>query len=99
MDASKLREVLTTALPADKIMELARVLGVVERESMIAVDELVNALVLTSRTPAGGRQADVLRAYVEATKPTRGEPVRGTFYARFNGGLEALLERLLPDSI
>jgi hypothetical protein len=99
MDASKLREVLLTALPPDKIMELARALGVVERESMIAIDELVNALVLTSRTPAGGRQADVLRAYVKATKPTRGEPVRGTFYARFNDEFESLLERLLRDSI
>ena len=96
MDAANLREVLLTALPPQKVMDLARELGVVERESVIELDELVNALVLTSRTPAGGRQADVLRAYVESTGV---EPVRGTFYARFNAELESLLERLLRDSM
>lgn len=96
MDAANLREVLLTALPPQKVMDLARELGVVERESVIELDQLVNALVLTSRTPAGGRQADVLRAYVESTGV---EPVRGTFYARFNAALESLLERLLRDSM
>lgn len=61
MDAAKLKEVLTTALPAERVMALARELGVVKRESVIELDELVNVLVLVSRTPAGGRQADVLR--------------------------------------
>jgi len=96
MDPANLREVLLTALPAEKVMTLARELGVVERESVIELDELVNALVLSSRTPAGGRQADVLRAYAQATGV---EPVRGTFYARFNTELESLLERLVRDSM
>jgi hypothetical protein len=68
----------------------------VQCESVIELDELVNALVLTSRTPSGGRQAGVLRAYVKAT---RVEPVRSAFYDRFTTQLEALLDRLLRDSL
>jgi hypothetical protein len=95
-DGAKLREVLRRALQPKRVMQLARELGVVERESVIEFDELVNALVLVSRTPAGGRQADVLRAYA---KSVGAEPVRGTFYARFNEGLETLMERLLRDTL
>lgn len=96
MDAEKLKTVLRTALPKEKVLGLGKELGAMTRQSLIELDELVNALVLTSRTPAGGRQADVLRAYVEATKV---EPVRASFYERFTTGLESLLERLLRDSL
>jgi hypothetical protein len=96
MDAAKLRDVLKAALPREKVLGLARELGAVQRQSVIELDELVNALVLSSRTPAGGRQADVLRAYVEATGI---EPVRSSFYDRFSKQFEALLERLLRDSL
>lgn len=96
MDPTTLREVLTTSLPRDKVIGLARELGVVERQSLIELDELVNALVLSSRTPAGGRQADVLRVYIENTDT---KPVRATFYARFTEEFEKLLERLLRDTL
>jgi hypothetical protein len=96
MDGAKLKAVLTAALPAARVRELGRELGVVERQSLVVLEELVNALVLTAGAPSGGRQADVLRTYVESTGT---HPVRGTFYARFNDRLEALLERLLQDSL
>ena len=96
MDANVFRNVLKTALPADKVVSMARALKVVERQSLIAIDQLVTALVLVARTPSGGRQADVLRAYVEATSD---KPVRGAFYARFNDELDQLMTRLLDDSL
>jgi len=96
MDGAKLQDVMRTALPGDKVVELAYELGVIERQSLIELDKLVNALVLVSRTPAGGRQADVMRAYVKASD---GDPVRGAFYRRFNDALERLLLRLLRDNL
>jgi hypothetical protein len=96
MDGARLRDVLRTGLQPDQVMGLARELGVVERESVIEIVELVNSLVLVSRTPAGGRQADVLRAYA---KTMGAQPVRGTFYARFNANLEKLLDRLLRNTL
>lgn len=96
MDPTKLAEVMRTALPREKVMAFARELKVVERESVIDIVELVNALVLTSRSPAGGRQADVLRAYIDATHV---KPARGAFYARFNTKLEQLFERLALESL
>jgi hypothetical protein len=96
MDGAKLREVMTTALPRDEVKALARALGVVERNSVIVLEELVNALVLSARTPGGGRQADVLRLYL---KNVEQKPVRGTFYERFNGGLEKLLFELLRRTV
>ena len=92
MDADKLRDIITAALPRETVLEFAREVGALRRESLIELDGLVNALVLTARTPSGGRQADVMRAYVKATGA---EPVRGAFYARFNSALEKLLEGLL----
>lgn len=96
MDTDKLRDVIRTALPRERVLEFAREVGALRRQSLIELDGLVNALVLTSRTPSGGRQADVMRAYIKATGT---EPVRGAFYLRFNDSLEALLERLLRDAL
>lgn len=96
MDAAKLRDVVRTALPREKVLGFAREVGALRRESLIELDGLVNALVLTARTPSGGRQADVMRAYVKATGTN---PVRGAFYARFNKSLESLLARLLNDAL
>ena len=96
MDADKLRDVMRTALPRVKVLAFARKVGAMQRQSLIELDGLVNALVLTARTPSGGRQADVMRAYMKATGT---EPVRGAFYLRFNEGLEALLEGLLRDAL
>lgn len=96
MTGAQLKEVLGTALPRDKVLDLARELKVVERESVVELDMLVNALVLSAQTPSGGRQADVLRAYCKASG---GDVERSTFYARFNTKLESLLERLLRDAM
>jgi hypothetical protein len=96
MDAAILKNVVRTALPPEKVLNFARELGALQRESVIELGWLVNSLVLTARTPSGGRQADVLRSYIQATGV---EPVRGTFYARFNSELELLLEALLADAL
>lgn len=96
MDADKLKDIMTAALPRETVLEFARKVGALRRESLIELDGLVNSLVLTARTPSGGRQADVMRAYVKATGA---EPVRGAFYARFNTALEKLLEGLLRRAL
>jgi hypothetical protein len=96
MNGQTLQKLLEAALPREKVLSFARTVGALKRESLIHLDSLVNALVLTARTPSGGRQADVLRAYIESTGVT---PVRGTFYARFNSAFEELMEALLKDGL
>ena len=97
MDTPELKKLLCEALPAEKIDRLADELGIVIRQSKIRLVELVMALVLTARTSAGGRQADALRHYREATGQK--QLARGAFYARFTSGLEKLLEELLSDAM
>ena len=97
MDTRELKKLLCEALPAEKIDRLADELGIVTRQSKIRLVELVMALVLTARTSAGGRQADALRHYREATGQK--QLARGAFYARFTGGLEKLLEELLSEAM
>lgn len=97
MDETWFEALVRQLLPVGKIEKLASELGVVERKSKIRLVELVMSLVLTARTSAGGRQADALRHYRDATNQKK--LARGAFYARFTKGLEELLWQLLSDAM
>ncbi len=97
MDATELSKLLCETLPAAKVEAKAREFGAMERESKIRLVEFVMALVLTARTAAGGRQADVIRMYRDVTGQDKLH--RGGFYARFNGALEKLLYELLSEAM
>ena len=97
MDATEFEALVREFLPAEKIEQLGAELGVIERRRRLRLVELVMSLVLTARTSAGGRQADALRHYREATGQEK--LVRGAFYARFTSGLEKLLHTLLSGAL
>jgi hypothetical protein len=97
MKEIELQDLLFATLPPDKIARLADELGVVERESKILITQFVISMILSARSPAGARQADAFRNYVEVTGQT--ELCRGAFYARFTEGLEKLLESLLSVAL
>jgi hypothetical protein len=97
MTTDEIKTLLEETLPADKINSLAQQIGVIDRQSKIRIAQLVCSLVLTSRAPAGARQADAMRSYRKVT----GQHAihRGTFYARFDVALEKLLEELLAEAM
>jgi hypothetical protein len=97
MKEIELQDLLFEMLPPDKIARLADELGVVERESKILITQFVISMILSARSPAGARQADAFRNYVETTRQHTLH--RGAYYARFTGGLEQLLESLLSDAL
>jgi len=81
---------------SERLEQLARDYGLVERQRALDVVGLVLSLILCGGTHEGGRQYDVLRTYIENGSKKIG---RGAFYAWFNDPLERLLQTLLDDAI
>lgn len=96
MTGEELRQCVSKVLPPDLLVELAKEYGFLQRERQLDVVQLVIALVLCGGTHEGGRQADVLRQYVDNGAPS---VVRGTFYQWFERPLERLLIELLARAI
>ena len=92
----ELRELLGTTLDPTMLGELAETYGVQQRERKLNVTELLIALILTGGTHEGGRQYDVLRAYL---KNTSTKVQRSAFYAWFTEPLERVLTVLLARAL
>jgi putative transposase len=89
ISGQEVREIFEGALPDELIQEMARATGFVQRERKRDVVRLVRAMVIAASTGYGGRQADVLRLYVENGGK---EVVRGGFYSWFGPALEKTME-------
>lgn len=96
MTGEELRELLRTTLDPTMLGELAETYGVQQRERKLNVTELLIALILTGGTHEGGRQYDVLRAYL---KNTSTKVQRSAFYAWFTDPLERVLTVLLARAL
>ena len=96
MDGEALQKHLSRILHVPDLLQMATEFGVVERDSQLDVAGFLIALVLCGGTHEGGRQRDVLRAYLEQGY---GRVERSAFYARFNAALEALLAALLHRAV
>ena len=96
MTGEELRELLGTTLDPTMLGELAETYGVQQRERKLNVTELLIALILTGGTHEGGRQYDVLRAYL---KNTSTKVQRSAFYAWFTEPLERVLTVLLARAL
>ena len=96
MTGAELMALFVRVFRADRVDELARRYGLVERQRALDVIGFVVSLILSGGTHDGGRQYDVLRTYLEngARRVTR-----GAFYSWFNEPLEGLLMTLLADAI
>jgi hypothetical protein len=91
MTGTELRSLLLKLLPDTLLGELAIATGLQRRQRKLDPRALVRTLVIASSTPAGGRQADLLRHYLEASGAAL---VRGSFYDRFSTPLELTLDGL-----
>jgi putative transposase len=89
MRGEDVRKIFESILPDAVLVELARAHKLQERERKLDVVRLVRAMVIAAATGYGGRQADVLRAYVQLGAE---DLVRGAFYARFGEALENVMK-------
>lgn len=81
LDGKEFEDIFKTLLPDDLIRGLSKRLGVVERERELDVVMFTRAMVIGGQSHEGGRQADMLRAYVVSTGT---EPARSGFYRKFD---------------
>jgi putative transposase len=89
MRGEDVRKIFESILPDAALGELARAHKLQERERKLDVIRLVRAMVIAAATGYGGRQADVLRAYLQLGAE---ELARGAFYARFGEALEKVMK-------
>lgn len=89
LSGQDVREIFESALPDEAIRDLAKATGFVQRERKRDVVRLIRAMVIAASTGYGGRQADVLRLYVDNGGE---EVVRGGFYSWFGPALEKTME-------
>jgi len=87
---------LTSVLPRQRIRQLSRQLGVVQRRRKLDVVAFVYSLVLGFTSGDRRTLNGLRRAYLRATG-VRLAP--SSFHARFNGSLVRLLERLTKDAL
>lgn len=101
---AELREMMETILPETVLSRVARASGFQQRERKRDAVKFLRTMVIAAASPAGGRQADVMRQYFEGG----GESVvRGSFYDWFGPPLEAalvemsgiVLERVRRESV
>ena len=77
-----------TILPEEALLDAVRASGLQTRERKLDAIRLLRAMVISASTGYGGRQADVMRLYLESgAKPV----VRGAFYRWFGEPLEAVM--------
>ena len=65
LSGDDLQRVFTVALPDDVITKLAKATGLQQRERKLEVVRFIRSMVIAAATGYGGRQADILRLYVE----------------------------------
>ena len=88
MKAVDVRDVFETILPKKALLDAVYASGLQTRERKLDAIRLLRAMVISASTGYGGRQADVMRLYLESgAKPV----VRGAFYRWFGEPLEAVM--------
>lgn len=93
---SDVREVFETILPAEVLMDAVRSSELQTRERKLDALGLIRAMVIAASTGYGGRQADVMRLYLEGGAE---QVVRGGFYRWFGPALEAVMDSVLARAL
>lgn len=96
LDGKEFEEIFNHILPDELIRRLAKRLGVVEREREHDVVMFTRAMVIGGQSHEGGRQADMLRAYVASTGT---EPARSGFYRKFDSETDSFTRELLEHAM
>ena len=96
MQASDVREVFETILSQTTLMEAVRASGLQGRERKLDALCLIRSMVIAASTGYGGRQADVMRHYLESgARPV----VRGGFYRWFGPALESVMAKVSAGAL
>lgn len=90
------RGVFEAVLADESIARLVETAGLQERQRKLEAVQLVRAMVIAAATGYGGRQADVMRLYIDNGAR---RVARGGFYAWFNERLEATLAGLAQNAL
>lgn len=91
MTGATLRDLLDALLPPHLLRDLTRSCGFERRARRRDATTFLRTLILASSSPSGGRQADLMRHYLDAG----GSPVvRSSFYGWFDASLERVLSGL-----
>lgn len=88
---TKVQALFEETLPDDLIEKLADATGFRQRDRKIEVVKFIRAAIIAAGTGFGGRQADILRLYVDNGGTS---VVRGAFYSRFGKPLESTMQKL-----
>lgn len=96
MIGKDLKDIMENVLIDSEIELWCSELEIIQRERKLDIKALIRSMILTSTSPAGAFQADVLRTYLmNEVKPVS----RTAFYNWFDEKLEVLMEKLSNHAI
>ena len=96
MDAASLEETFKSILPESVFSSAIEATGFQERQRKLDATRLLRAMIIAASTGYGGRQADVMRQYIDLGA----EPVaRGSFYSWFGPALEKTMEAIRDNAL
>lgn len=91
MTGTELRDLLTALLPEDVLLKAAEAAGFQERVRKLQAVTFLRSMILAASGPECGRQANVMRMYLEAGAP---RVARASFYDWFGPALEKVMAEL-----
>lgn len=91
MTGAELREIIETALPESVLEEVAEAARFHQRDRKRDSVKFLRTMLIAAASPAGGRQADIMRHYFEMGTE---RVVRGSFYDWFGPPLEKAMIKL-----
>jgi hypothetical protein len=85
VNGNELKEIMETVLPDSALQRVVGAAGFEQRERKRDALKFLRAMLASAASPAGGRQADIMRTYFENGTP---RVARGSFYDWFGPPLE-----------
>ncbi len=96
MTGSDLKEFMELALPESVLRKMIDATGFEQRERRRDALMFLRAMIVSAASPAGGRQADVMRTYFQNGAP---RVARGSFYDWFGPPLEKVMKELVDITL
>jgi putative transposase len=91
VNGNELKEIMETVLPDSALQRVVDAAGFEQRERKRDALKFLRAMLASAASPAGGRQADIMRTYFENGTP---RVARGSFYDWFGPPLEDAMSEL-----
>ena len=86
-----MKEIMEAVLPSSVLEEVIKEAKFEQRVRKRDAKALLRAMIISAASPSGGRQADIMRAYLESGAP---KVARGSFYDWFGPSLEQVMNEL-----